>query len=57
MIGEFLATLRCIIEISKHIEYLLSLNDEIAAAQKKEAEDIASILRLLRTPDYSYNRE
>jgi hypothetical protein len=45
---EFLAGLKGIIEISKHIEYLLSLNDEIAAAQKKEAEDIATILSLLR---------
>lgn len=47
VLKEFLAGLRGIIEVSKHVEYLLSLNDEIAAAQKKEAEDIAAILSLL----------
>lgn len=47
MLRKFLTGMKSIIEISKHIEYLLSLNDEIAAAQKKEAEDIASILCLL----------
>jgi len=46
---EFLVGVKGIVEISRHVEYLLSLNDEIAAAQKKEAEEISSILSLLRS--------